>query len=136
MLKRWRTEIVAIVAAIAVGVGVALALGVGQTSESDKVAASAEAYLTAFADNDPVALCAAISPVARVQFEFSSTDCATSVKTQIQKVPEAERAKLRDAAVTVESVAGENATVKFSPKLNGRGDMHLVKRDETWFVNP
>jgi len=136
MLKRWRTEILAFAAAIVVGVGVALALGVGQTSEADKVEASAAAYLTAFADNDPVALCATISPVARVQFEFSSTDCATSVKTQIQKVPEAERAKLRDATITVESVSGKDATVKFSPKLDGRDDMHLVKRDETWFVNP
>ena len=136
MLRRWRAELIAFAVAIALGVGVALVLGVGRTSEQDKVKDAASAYLAAFADNDPVALCSAISPVARVQLEFSSTDCATSARTAIAKVPAKDRAALRDPSITVASVSDAEARVQFSPKLSGTGDMHLVKRNDTWFVNP
>lgn len=136
MLRRWRAEIIAFAVAIGLGVGVALIFGVGRTSEEDKVREAATSYLAAFADNDPVALCSAISPVARVQLEFSSTDCATSAKTAIAKVPAKERAALRNPSITVKSVGDAEAQVTFSPKLSGTGDMHLVKRDEAWFVNP
>ena len=37
MLRRWRAELIALVAAIAVGVGVGLAFGVGRTSDEDRV---------------------------------------------------------------------------------------------------
>ncbi|MDA0180860.1 hypothetical protein OJ997_11195 [Solirubrobacter phytolaccae] len=136
MLKRWRTELIAFAVAIGLGVGVALVFGVGRTSEEDKVQDVAATYLAAFADNDPVALCNAISPVARVQFEFASSDCATSAKTAILKVPEQERAALREPSITVESVNDAEARVQFSPKLSGSGDMHLIKRNDTWFVSP
>ena len=136
MLRRWRTELIAFAVAIALGVGVALVFGIGRTSEEDKVHDAAAAYLAAFADSDPVALCGTISPVARVQLELSSSDCATTAKTAITKVPAKTRAAFRDPAITVQSVDAKNATVKFSPKLDGRDDMHLVKRGDTWFVNP
>lgn len=136
MLKRWRAEIIAFAAAIAIGVAVALVFGIGRTSERDKVYDAAEAYLAAFADNDPVALCSTISPVARVQLEFSSTDCATSARTAIARVPEKDRAALQQPKITIDSIDDAEARVTFSPKLNGTGDMRLVKRDEAWFVNP
>lgn len=136
MLKRWRAEIIAFAVAIALGVGVAIVFGVGQTSESDRVAGVAKAYLGSFAANDPVALCNVISPAARVALEFQSTDCATPAKTAIQKVPAKDRAALGDASVTVEKLTETDATVKFSPKLDGRDDMHLIKRNSAWFVNP
>lgn len=136
MLRRWRTELIAFAVALALGVGVAVVFGVGRTSEEDRVRDAAARYLDAFATGDPVAVCGAISPVARVQLEFSSTDCASSAKTAILKVPAKERTALRDPSITVESVKGSEASVKFSPELNGSGDMHLVKRNDTWFVNP
>ena len=136
MLRRWRTEILAFAVAIALGVGVALVFGIGRTSEEDKVHDVAAAYLAAFAEDDPVALCNAISPVARVQFEFASTDCATSAKTAIQKVPAKERAALKSPSINVASVSDAQARVQFSPKLSGTGDMHLIKRQDTWFVSP
>jgi len=136
MLRRWRAELIAFAVAIALGVGVALVFGIGRTSEEDKVKDSAAAYLSAFADNDPVALCSVLSPAARVALEFQSTDCATPAKTAIAKVPAKDRAALGDATVTVESMTDRDATVNFSPKLDGRDDMHLIRRNDAWFVNP
>ena len=136
MLRRWRTEIVAFAVAIALGVGVALVFGVGRASEEGRVRDVATFYLDAFAEGSPEGVCSAVSPLARASYAFSSTDCESSAKTAIAKVPHKQRVALHKAKITVVSVNDAEAEVQFSPKLSGTGDMHLVKRNDTWFVNP
>src|SRR5207244_796905 len=100
------------------------------TSESDRVSETATAYLQAFANNDRAALCTYVSPLGRTQL-----GCGQGGSIQAVKLTAAEREALQHPQVTVVSVNGNNATVRFSPKLAGRGDMALIKLRDQWYVN-
>jgi hypothetical protein len=135
MLRRWRVEIIAGLAAVAVGVAIVLGLGRFGESESDRVRDAATAYLHAFADGDPAALCETISPD---RFQglgaLRSQDCASSARTAIAAVPEDRRAPLHNAEVTVVSLSDASARVRFQPPLAGQSEMGLVKIDGEWLV--
>src|SRR4051794_19500826 len=135
MLKRWRAELIALVVSVAVGAGIALALGVGRDAEPGRVQDAATGYLKAFADDDPAALCAHISPVSRARLQFGAQSCEAAAGTSIKQLPANQRDALRDPQVTVVSVNGTKATVRFAPKLAGRGDMQLVRIGDAWLVN-
>src|SRR3954451_21443408 len=104
MLRRWRTELIALVVSIAVGVGVGLALGLGRTSEPDRVRDAATAYLHAFADGDPAAVCEHVSPLS--QKLTGAQSCEEGARASIRQVPERERDALHDAKVTAVTIAG------------------------------
>jgi hypothetical protein len=139
MLKRWRVEIFALVVAIAIGVGLGLILGVGRSSESDKVSDAAASYLQAFANNDPKGLCADLSPTVQARMKaaqvFGAGSCEDTARTSIVGTPAKERAALKNAKVTVVSVDGDKASVRFSPELKGNSVMQLVKVGDNWLVN-
>ena len=133
MLRRWRAEILVGAAGIAIGVVLGIVLGVGRTSEQDRVRDAAAAYLHAFADGDPAAVCDHISPLS--QKLSGAESCEAGARASIRQLKPADRDALHDAKVTVTSIAGDRrATVRFTPKLNGRGDMQLVKVDGRWLV--
>jgi hypothetical protein len=136
MLKRWRAELVALVLGLGIGVGIALALGVGRgESEPDRVRDAATAYLQAFADDDPTALCQHISPLGRARLQFGAQSCDASAQTSIARLPKGQRDALHDPKIAVVSVSANKAAVRFAPKLSGRGDMQLVKVGGQWLVN-
>src|SRR4051794_40050149 len=137
MLKRWRTELIALVVGVALGVGLGIALGVGPfgTSESDRARDAAAGYLLAFADDDPASLCAHISPLGRARLQFNARSCEQSAQTAITQLPKAQRTALADAKVTAVSLNGARGTAHFTPKLAGREDMQLVKVGGQWLVN-
>jgi hypothetical protein len=139
MLKRWRAEIIALVVAVGIGVGIGLVLHVGRSSESDKVSAAATSYLNAFANDDPKGLCADLSPAVQARMKaaqvFGAGSCEDSARTSILGTPARERAALKNATITVVSVSGDKASVRFSPKLKGSDQMQLVKIGESWLVN-
>jgi hypothetical protein len=140
MLKRWRAEIVALVVAIGIGVAIGLILGLGGgESESDRVSAAASSYLQSFADNDPQALCQDLSPAVQARMKagqlFGGGSCEDTARSSIAKVPARERAALKDPKITVVTVDGNKAAVRFEPKLNGSDVMQLVKVGENWRVN-
>src|SRR4051812_37599567 len=139
MLRRWRTELIALVVGIAIGVGAGVLLGLGPfdrtPSEPDRARDAATAYLQAFADDDPGALCAHISPLGRARLQFNARSCEQSAQTAITQLPQAQRDALRDAKVTAVAISGTRGTAHFTPKLSGRNDMQLVKVGEQWLVN-
>ena len=137
MLKRWRTELIALVVGVAIGVGIGVIAGVGPfgTSESDRASDGAAAYLKAFADNDASELCASISPLARTRLQFSGQSCLQSAATALNKLPQAQRAALADAKITGVSLNGTRGTAHFEPTLSGRDAMDLVKVGDQWLVN-
>ena len=132
MLRRWRTELIALAVSIAVGVGVGLALGLGRTSEPDRVRDAATSYLHAFADGDPAAVCEHVSPAS--QKLTGAQSCEEGARTSIRQISERDREALHGVKVTAVTINGERATVRFTPKLSGRDDMQLVKADGRWLV--
>lgn len=134
-MRRLGIPILVLVVGVAVGVGIGLLVKSLETSESDRVSEAATAYLQAFGNNDPGALCASISPLGRAQLQFSASSCEQAASSTIARVPKAERDGLREPEVTVVSVNGNRAAVRFSPKLGGRSDMQLIKLADQWLVN-
>jgi hypothetical protein len=134
MQKLWRSAAILVVG-VGIGVGIALLVRGLRDSESDHVQETAEAYLHAFAADDPAALCANISPLGRAQLQFNATSCEQAAGSTIARVPKAEREALREPQITVVSINGNRAAVRFSPKLAGRGDMQLIKLADQWLVN-
>jgi hypothetical protein len=137
MLKRLPKELLFLPVGIAVGVLIGYLLNVNgwRSSESDHVREAATAYLRSFADDDPAALCANISPLGRTQLQFSARSCEDSAKSAMAQIPKAQRAAMKDPDVDVVSVGDNRASVRYSPKLAGRGDMQLIKLRGQWLVN-
>src|SRR4051794_10429017 len=137
MLRRLPKELLFLPVGLAIGVLAGYLLNVNgwRDSESDHVREAATAYLQAFANDDPAAVCANISPLGRTQLQFSSKSCEDSAKSSIAQLPKAQRAALKDPQVTVVSVANNRAAVKFTPPLGKRGDMQLIKLRDQWLVN-
>lgn len=134
MRKLWRSAAVLIVG-VAVGVGIALLVKSLRTSESDRVKETATVYLQAFATNNAAGLCSEISPAGRAQLQVNAISCEQAASATIARVPKADREALREPQVTVVSIDGNRAAVRFSPKLGGRGDMQLIKLGDQWLVN-
>jgi hypothetical protein len=137
-MRKWLPkELLFLPVGVAIGVLIAWALNVNgwRDSEEDHVRETAKVYLQAFANNDPGAVCANISPLGRAQLQFSARSCEDSAKSAIAQVPKAQRAALKDPQVDVVSIANNRASVRYSPKLAGRSDMQLIKLRGQWLVN-
>jgi hypothetical protein len=137
MLKRLPKELLFLPVGIAVGILAGYLLNVNgwRSSEADHVREAATAYLQSFANDDPAALCASISPLGRTQLQFSARSCEDSAKSAMAQIPKAQREALKDPDISVVSVANDRAAVRYSPKLAGRGDMQLIKLRGQWLVN-
>jgi hypothetical protein len=137
MLRRLPKELLFLPVGLAIGVLAGYLLNVNgwRDSESDHVREAATAYLQAFADDDPAAVCANISPLARTQLQLNAKTCEDSAKSSIAQLPAAQRAALKNPQITVVSVANDRAAVKFTPKLGQRGEMQLIKLRDQWLVN-
>ena len=137
-MRKWLPkELLFLPVGVAIGVLIAWALNVNgwRDSESDHVREAAKVYLQAFADDDPAAVCANVSPLGRTQLQFSARSCEDSAQSAIAQIPKPQRDALKDPDVTVVSIASNRASVRYTPKLAGRGDMQLIKLRGQWLVN-
>src|SRR3954470_24950230 len=98
-MRRVPNILITLVIGVALGVGIGLLVKSLGSSESDKVSDAATGYLQAFADDDPAALCAHITPLARTRLQFNAQTCEQSAKTALAQLPKAQRDALRNAEI-------------------------------------